>query len=170
MLVKENYLEEPILWSSEDSTVYPYSATKGGVRLLLRINDFPDKHLYTLMVDDKELESFDDWPDVWIRPEPYEHAPDGGSVSIPSERKAFAMYPSYELHTAVACEKATEDSSVSLIEVSKSGYRQRRLYSSAIGILLAVLLMLLSVFIALFFFINTNERNPPSNPAKQNDQ
>jgi hypothetical protein len=39
-----------------------------GEQCLIRINDFPDEHLYTLMVNDQEVVHFDDWPLCWTRP------------------------------------------------------------------------------------------------------
>jgi hypothetical protein len=35
----------------------------------IRINDFPDEPLYTLIVDGKEKLHFDDWPEFWEKPE-----------------------------------------------------------------------------------------------------
>ena len=34
----------------------------------IRINDFPEEPLYTLLVDGEEILHFDDWPHFWIRP------------------------------------------------------------------------------------------------------
>ena len=69
MLIKEqNYLQAPIVWLQADDVEYPYAAVFDGNKLLLRLNDFPDEHLYTLIVNNKELASFDDWPKAWTRP------------------------------------------------------------------------------------------------------
>lgn len=68
MLVKEqNYLEEPITWNEGNDPEYPYFAVFDGNNLVLRLNDFPDEHLYSLIVGNKELASFDDWPRAWTR-------------------------------------------------------------------------------------------------------
>ncbi|HEX5322606.1 MAG TPA: hypothetical protein VFW40_02390 [Capsulimonadaceae bacterium] len=45
----------------------PYSATVEGRVLSIRINDFPDEELYTLIVDQVETLSFSDWPSAWRR-------------------------------------------------------------------------------------------------------
>jgi hypothetical protein len=63
-----NYLEEKIVWKQGREPVYPYTADVSGERCLIRINDFPNDHLYTLIVNDKEVVSFDDWPEHWSRP------------------------------------------------------------------------------------------------------
>ena len=35
---------------------------------MLRMNDFPEEPLYTLVVDSREIESFDDFPPAWSKP------------------------------------------------------------------------------------------------------
>jgi len=46
---------------------HPYETVFNGRELRLRVNDFPDDHLYTLIVDGDESISFDDWPETWVR-------------------------------------------------------------------------------------------------------
>jgi len=62
-----NYLEEKIVWKQSINPLYPYVADFQGERCLIRINDFPDDNLYTLIVNDREVASFDDWPKPWSR-------------------------------------------------------------------------------------------------------
>jgi DNA-directed RNA polymerase specialized sigma24 family protein len=70
MAVKEStYLSEPITWSRSNDAEYPYESVYDGRRLTLRVNDFPEEHFYTLLVDNNENTSFDDWPDTWVHPE-----------------------------------------------------------------------------------------------------
>ncbi|MDH3605247.1 MAG: hypothetical protein OEU26_37115 [Candidatus Tectomicrobia bacterium] len=64
----KNYFEEKMVWKPSSSSIYPYIGNLGGVQCLIRLNDFPDDYLYTLIVDDREIASFDDWPQHWIRP------------------------------------------------------------------------------------------------------
>ncbi|HEY4361642.1 MAG TPA: hypothetical protein VGN17_11760 [Bryobacteraceae bacterium] len=40
----------------------PYSASVKGQVWKIRMNDFPDEHLFTLLVDGRAVEDFDDWP------------------------------------------------------------------------------------------------------------
>jgi hypothetical protein len=69
MAVTTNYLAEKIRWKQNaDDAIQPYIAEFEGHKCLIRINDFPDDRLYTLIVDDKEVEGFDDWPEKWSRP------------------------------------------------------------------------------------------------------
>ena len=64
----QNYLKEKITWKPSPEPLYPYRAECEGEQCLIRINDFPDDHLYTLIVNDREVAHFDDWPLCWTRP------------------------------------------------------------------------------------------------------
>lgn len=64
----ENYLEEKIVWKPGMDSLHPYSTEFEGEQYLIRLNDFPDEHLYTLLIDGKEIAHFDDWPQSWTRP------------------------------------------------------------------------------------------------------
>jgi hypothetical protein len=35
----------------------------------IRLNDFPEEPLHTLLIDGDEVMHFDDWPAIWPRPE-----------------------------------------------------------------------------------------------------
>lgn len=62
-----NYLEEQVTWTRKEDPNYPYEAWSDGDKLVIRLNDFPDENLYTLIVNEKEVASFDDWPKQWKR-------------------------------------------------------------------------------------------------------
>lgn len=64
----EGYLLKIVVWNEGPSPIYPYIAALDGDELVLRLNDFPEEHLYTLFVNKSEVLSFDEWPDMWIRP------------------------------------------------------------------------------------------------------
>lgn len=63
-----NYVEERLVWRRSSDPHYPYDAEFDGERCVLRLNDFPEDHLYTLLVDRVEVMSFDDWLEQWKRP------------------------------------------------------------------------------------------------------
>lgn len=44
-------------------------ATVEGKPWTVRINDFPDEPLFTLLIAGVEVMHFDDWPEFWHRPE-----------------------------------------------------------------------------------------------------
>jgi hypothetical protein len=46
-----------------------FVAEQGSAEWKIRLNDFPDEPLYTLIADEKEIIHFDDWPSFWTRPE-----------------------------------------------------------------------------------------------------
>jgi hypothetical protein len=39
-----------------------------GATFMIRINDFPTEPLYTLMIDEQEIEDLEDWPAAWEKP------------------------------------------------------------------------------------------------------
>ena len=63
----QNYLEEEVKWKECADPNYPYEAKINEDKLVIRLNDFPDESLYTLIVNNKEVSRFDDWPKQWSR-------------------------------------------------------------------------------------------------------
>lgn len=64
----KNYFEVKIIWQLVNDPFYPYEGELEGAKCRIRLNDFPDEHLYTLIVEGREIASFDDWPANWSRP------------------------------------------------------------------------------------------------------
>ena len=60
-------LESSISWSATGDLDTPWRAVLSGQTLTVRMNDFPDEALYTLIVDGKAAHDFDDWPARWMR-------------------------------------------------------------------------------------------------------
>ncbi len=66
MIVKsQNWLKEEIVWEKSSDPEYPFIADFNGEKCAIRLNDFPAEKLYTLMVNEKEIADFDDWPEQW---------------------------------------------------------------------------------------------------------
>ena len=63
----QNYLEEEVTWNQTTDPDFPYQATINGDGLVVRLNDFPDQNLYTLLVNREEVATFDDWPEQWVK-------------------------------------------------------------------------------------------------------
>jgi hypothetical protein len=63
-----NYLVEKINWKRTTDPRHPFTARFEGEKCVIRLNDFPDEHLYTLVVDGEEVMDFDDWSEHWNRP------------------------------------------------------------------------------------------------------
>ena len=58
----------PVPWVTTGDPVRPYSGKLGAETWTIQVNSFPDNHLYTLLINGKEQESFDEWPASWLRP------------------------------------------------------------------------------------------------------
>jgi hypothetical protein len=63
-----DYLAEKIHWQKTKDPTHPFVAQYEGEECVIRLNDFPDEHLYTLIVNGVELADFDDWSAQWSRP------------------------------------------------------------------------------------------------------
>lgn len=62
-----NFFKLNLHWKKTTDPFFPYSVCSEGKRMKLRLNDFPEEPMYTLIVDDEIIESFDDWPTAWSR-------------------------------------------------------------------------------------------------------
>lgn len=55
----------PVVWQTTSDAEYPYQAEIEGARWQVRINDFPAELLYSLLIDGREVDRFNDWPGAW---------------------------------------------------------------------------------------------------------
>ena len=62
-----DYLAEELVWRKTADPEHPYETELDGEKCVIRVNDFPDDHLYTLMVNGVEVVDFDDWSAQWKR-------------------------------------------------------------------------------------------------------
>jgi hypothetical protein len=60
-------LNVDVTWSKTNDPTVLWSVQVGAETWTVRVNDFPEEHLYTLYVNDEELGSFDDWPRQWSK-------------------------------------------------------------------------------------------------------
>jgi hypothetical protein len=60
-------LQQRIEWQPTGNPLAPWKSCVAGETWTVRINDFPEEHLYTVFRDGVVLEDFDDWPSHWIR-------------------------------------------------------------------------------------------------------
>ncbi|GAA5067137.1 hypothetical protein [Nocardia callitridis] len=67
-MTESEFLRQRIVWASTGDAQTPYLAESAGRVLTVRIGDFPEESLYTLLVDGAAVAEFDDWPSVWVRP------------------------------------------------------------------------------------------------------
>jgi hypothetical protein len=62
-------LQTPVAWSRTGDIYRPFSARVSGQTWVIRLGEFPEDPLYTLLVDGAETGSFSAWPQAWQRPE-----------------------------------------------------------------------------------------------------
>ncbi|MEO6457396.1 MAG: hypothetical protein ABIO92_03845 [Chloroflexia bacterium] len=67
-LISEERQATPIAWELAVAGVFPYHAQIKGRTFTIRVNDFPDEPLYTLLIDGEKVEDLEDWPQAWVRP------------------------------------------------------------------------------------------------------
>lgn len=61
----DRYTQEKIEWKLTDDPREPYQAEVQGTILRVRLNDFPDKSLYTLLVNGTAVQELEEWPSTW---------------------------------------------------------------------------------------------------------
>lgn len=64
----QNPLLENVIWKESADPRQPYFASHGNEAWTVRVNDFPNESLFTLIVDGTEVGDFDVWPQAWERP------------------------------------------------------------------------------------------------------
>ena len=60
-------LARRVEWTRARDSHMPWSTEMDGQRWQVRLNDFPDEPMYSLLVDGAEQGSFHDWPETWKR-------------------------------------------------------------------------------------------------------
>ena len=71
----EDCLRSVVKWSRTNNLAAQWRSHVGPEVWAVRVNDFPEEHLYTLFVNDEAFGNFDEWPRQWLR---------AGEVSIES--------------------------------------------------------------------------------------
>jgi hypothetical protein len=60
-----DHVREEVGWVATKDPIFPFWSSVNGENWIIRVNDFPDEHLYTLMINGQEDQSFDHWPEQW---------------------------------------------------------------------------------------------------------
>ena len=68
MSQKSEYFAKSIKWEKGSSAEYPFRASINEETLVIRINDFPEEEMYTLLVDGNKICDFTIWPSRWQKP------------------------------------------------------------------------------------------------------
>lgn len=61
------FLATNLSWSVTGDLEFPWALQMDGERWQVRLNDFPDDLMYSLIVDGREIGGFHDWPGTWQR-------------------------------------------------------------------------------------------------------
>ncbi|HLC97377.1 MAG TPA: hypothetical protein VJC21_01175 [Candidatus Nanoarchaeia archaeon] len=61
------YTQEHINWKLTADPTQPYQTEVRGTVLRVRLNDFPDESLYTLLVNGTAVQTLEEWPSTWER-------------------------------------------------------------------------------------------------------
>lgn len=62
-----DHLAREISWTATGDAFHPWAATVEGTPWRVRLNDFPDDVMYTLVIGETDSGSFHDWPEAWRR-------------------------------------------------------------------------------------------------------
>jgi uncharacterized protein YjaG (DUF416 family) len=60
-------LAREMSWRSTGDPSYPWATEVDGIAWRVRVNDFPDEPMYSLMIGDESAGDFHDWPGTWQR-------------------------------------------------------------------------------------------------------
>jgi hypothetical protein len=52
-------------WVQTEDAVERWRSRVGRDTWVVRVNDFPEEHMYTLLINGRASESFDEWPADW---------------------------------------------------------------------------------------------------------
>jgi uncharacterized protein YjaG (DUF416 family) len=63
------HLASQVSWLTTDDPCHPWSAEVDGQQWRIRLNDFPDDLMYSLLIGGGRVGDFHDWPETWLRKE-----------------------------------------------------------------------------------------------------
>lgn len=63
----EERLTRELSWRNTNDINYPWATEVAGETWRIGLNDFPDDLMYTLVIDEKAVGKFHDWPNCWHR-------------------------------------------------------------------------------------------------------
>jgi hypothetical protein len=66
--MEPRYLDEVVHWEATGGIFVPFQARVGEAIWALRLNEFPERPMYTLFIDGMEIGTLDDPPHTWHLP------------------------------------------------------------------------------------------------------
>ena len=61
------FLARELSWDTTDDLEYPWATEVEEEHWQIRLNDFPDDFMYSLVIDARDVGNFHDWPETWQR-------------------------------------------------------------------------------------------------------
>lgn len=61
------FLARELNWDTTDDPEDPWATEVEEERWQIRLNDFPDDFMYSLVIDNRDVGNFHDWPETWRR-------------------------------------------------------------------------------------------------------
>ncbi len=66
---KAEYFAKNIQWEKGKDAVYPFCAKVENQDWQIKVNDYPEQEMFTLIINDKEIINFNNWPKNWHKPQ-----------------------------------------------------------------------------------------------------
>lgn len=98
------FLNRPLAWTSTGELITPWQTTVDGSEWRVRLNDFPDDVMYSLIVEGRDAGGFHDWPKTWSR-EGQPAEPQAVPVAKAPAAGGFAPARWMDRYSAGDCEK-----------------------------------------------------------------
>lgn len=61
------WMTRELTWHATNHPEFPWAVDADGEQLQIRLNDFPDAFMYSLVINENSLGDFHDWPETWQR-------------------------------------------------------------------------------------------------------
>lgn len=58
-------LDLNLKWIKSEDPEYPFKIDRKGHKFQVKLNDFPDEQMYSLIIDGEFVCDFNDWPKNW---------------------------------------------------------------------------------------------------------
>jgi hypothetical protein len=67
-MTADELMTRKLSWAKASDPLHPFRTQVDGHTLTIRLNDFPEESMYSLLIDGNAVSDFDDWPKIWSRP------------------------------------------------------------------------------------------------------
>lgn len=72
-MISEKLFKQHLVWQTGENALYPYKIFVDGSEYFIRLNDWPEEPMYSLLDSNRKLlANMDGWPRVWQKPDELE--------------------------------------------------------------------------------------------------